>query len=209
MECCARPRSRSRWPQSCVSYLDGVLRETPLPEPVASELRLLSNTLLQISGLQGQALGRSLAGLIVAHRQLWLSQARVHDADKAALLDAPISTGHTFGPAVEETVTLVPSKRRRPPTMRSLQSPSWVRWKKREIFCGFIPSVSGTKCVITGRGLRQLWYRQLNITYLMGRNIPYIMLVVVFSFREPGLWMGVLYLVYSSNIKEKKEVCKK
>ncbi|MGH0180247.1 UNVERIFIED_CONTAM: hypothetical protein FKN15_003671 [Acipenser sinensis] len=66
------------------------------------ELHLLSSTLLQISGLQGQTLGRSLASLIVAHRQLWLSQARVPDVDKTTLLDAPISPGHTFGPAVEE-----------------------------------------------------------------------------------------------------------
>ncbi|MGH0120455.1 UNVERIFIED_CONTAM: hypothetical protein FKN15_066342 [Acipenser sinensis] len=43
-----------------------------------------------------------LASLIVAHRQLWLSQARVPDADNVALLDAPLSPGHTFGPAVEE-----------------------------------------------------------------------------------------------------------
>ncbi|MGH0147378.1 UNVERIFIED_CONTAM: hypothetical protein FKN15_010303 [Acipenser sinensis] len=57
------------------AYLDGILREASLPEPVALELRLLSAMLLQISGLQGQALGRSLASLIVAHRQLWLSQA--------------------------------------------------------------------------------------------------------------------------------------
>ncbi|MGH0166413.1 UNVERIFIED_CONTAM: hypothetical protein FKN15_050764 [Acipenser sinensis] len=84
------------------TYFDGVLREDPLPRPVATELRLLSSTLLQVSGLQGQALGRSLASLVVARRQLWLSQARVPDADKAALLDVPISTGHTFGPAVEE-----------------------------------------------------------------------------------------------------------
>ncbi|MGH0119083.1 UNVERIFIED_CONTAM: hypothetical protein FKN15_031416 [Acipenser sinensis] len=84
------------------AYLDGVMRETPLPMPMAMELHLLSSTLLQISGLQGQALGQSLASLVVAHRQLWLSQARVPDVDKAALLDAPISPGHTFGPAVEE-----------------------------------------------------------------------------------------------------------
>ncbi|MGH0174847.1 UNVERIFIED_CONTAM: hypothetical protein FKN15_068738 [Acipenser sinensis] len=56
----------------------------------------------KISGLQGQALGWSLASLIMARRQLWLSQASVPDADKAALLYAPISPGHTFGPAVEE-----------------------------------------------------------------------------------------------------------
>ncbi|MGH0179287.1 UNVERIFIED_CONTAM: hypothetical protein FKN15_001963 [Acipenser sinensis] len=84
------------------AYLDGILKTAPLPEPVASELRLVSGTLLQISGFQGQALGRSLAGLIVAQRQLWLSQARVPDMDKSALLNAPISPGHTFGPAGEE-----------------------------------------------------------------------------------------------------------
>ncbi|MGH0116145.1 UNVERIFIED_CONTAM: hypothetical protein FKN15_074786 [Acipenser sinensis] len=83
-------------------YMDGVLCEALLPKPVATDLHLLSSTLLQISILQGHALGRSLAGLIVARRQLWRSQARVLDADKAALLDARISPGHTFGPAVEE-----------------------------------------------------------------------------------------------------------
>ncbi|MGH0157738.1 UNVERIFIED_CONTAM: hypothetical protein FKN15_034237 [Acipenser sinensis] len=85
-----------------MAYMDAVLREAPLPELVATELRFLSCTLLQISCLQGQALGWSLGRLIVARRQLWLSQARVPDADKAALLEAPISPRHTFGPAVEE-----------------------------------------------------------------------------------------------------------
>ncbi|MGH0142258.1 UNVERIFIED_CONTAM: hypothetical protein FKN15_075902 [Acipenser sinensis] len=78
------------------AYMDGVLCEALLPELVATELRLLSSTLLKISGLQGQALGWSLASLIVARRQLWLSRARVPDTDKAVLLDAPISPGHTF-----------------------------------------------------------------------------------------------------------------
>ncbi|MGH0155937.1 UNVERIFIED_CONTAM: hypothetical protein FKN15_043459 [Acipenser sinensis] len=82
--------------------MDGVLRESPLPELMATNLCLLSGTLLQISILQGKALGWSLASLIVACRQLWWSQARVPDADKAALLDVPISPEHTFGPAVEE-----------------------------------------------------------------------------------------------------------
>ncbi|MGH0174274.1 UNVERIFIED_CONTAM: hypothetical protein FKN15_067732 [Acipenser sinensis] len=54
-----------------MAYRNGVLYETMFPEPVATELRLLSSTLLQISGLQ--ALGRSLASLVVALRQLWLS----------------------------------------------------------------------------------------------------------------------------------------
>ncbi|MGH0122155.1 UNVERIFIED_CONTAM: hypothetical protein FKN15_042926 [Acipenser sinensis] len=39
---------------------------------------------------------------MVARRQLWLSQARVPDTDKASLLNAAIFPGYTFGPAVEE-----------------------------------------------------------------------------------------------------------
>ncbi|MGH0128328.1 UNVERIFIED_CONTAM: hypothetical protein FKN15_038223 [Acipenser sinensis] len=51
----------------------------------------------------------------------------------------------------------------------------------------FVPSVGGTECIIPG-AYRQLWYRELSDTYQMGRHIPYVMsLVVVFSFREPGL----------------------
>ncbi|MGH0116790.1 UNVERIFIED_CONTAM: hypothetical protein FKN15_051516 [Acipenser sinensis] len=51
---------------------------------------------------KGRPWAEAWRGLVVARRQLWLSQARVPDADKAALLDAPISPGHTFRPAVEE-----------------------------------------------------------------------------------------------------------
>ncbi|MGH0192440.1 UNVERIFIED_CONTAM: hypothetical protein FKN15_013423 [Acipenser sinensis] len=57
--------------------------------------------LLQISSLQRQALGRSLASLVVPRRQLWLSLVRVPDVDKVVLVDALISPEHTFGPAVE------------------------------------------------------------------------------------------------------------
>ncbi|MGH0180940.1 UNVERIFIED_CONTAM: hypothetical protein FKN15_005438 [Acipenser sinensis] len=48
-------------------YLDGILQSATLPEPVASELSLVSGMLLQISGFKGKALGRNLAGLIVAY----------------------------------------------------------------------------------------------------------------------------------------------
>ncbi|MGH0134656.1 UNVERIFIED_CONTAM: hypothetical protein FKN15_018856 [Acipenser sinensis] len=37
----------------------------------------------------------------VPRHQLWLSQARVPDADKASLLNVFISPGYTFGPAME------------------------------------------------------------------------------------------------------------
>ncbi|RXM31580.1 hypothetical protein EOD39_6844 [Acipenser ruthenus] len=74
------------------AYLDGILQSAPLCELVASELCLVSITVLQIFGFQGQALGRSLC-IVVAHRQLWLSQGRVSDEDKSALLNEPISPG--------------------------------------------------------------------------------------------------------------------
>ncbi|MGH0163920.1 UNVERIFIED_CONTAM: hypothetical protein FKN15_046174 [Acipenser sinensis] len=115
------------------AYLDSVLREAPLPELVAMELHLLSSTLLQISDIQGQALGRSLASLIVAHRQLWLSQARVPDVDKTTLLDAPISPGHTFGPAVEEILQKSHRVHDSSQQMAALLPPcssAWGRWSR-------------------------------------------------------------------------------
>ncbi|MGH0138659.1 UNVERIFIED_CONTAM: hypothetical protein FKN15_031915 [Acipenser sinensis] len=66
------------------------------------ELSLVNNHLLQLSKYNGQALARSTAALVAARRQLWLAQARVCDKDKAPLLDAPVTPGHTFGPAVDE-----------------------------------------------------------------------------------------------------------
>ncbi|MGH0122035.1 UNVERIFIED_CONTAM: hypothetical protein FKN15_007379 [Acipenser sinensis] len=77
-----------------------------LPEhPSASlraELALVAQFLVKIAQLNAWAQGRSIASLVVTRRQLWLSQARVQEPDKAPLLDAPITPGHTFGPAVEE-----------------------------------------------------------------------------------------------------------
>ncbi|MGH0141488.1 UNVERIFIED_CONTAM: hypothetical protein FKN15_068485 [Acipenser sinensis] len=82
------------------AYLDRILHSVTLPELLASELHTVSFTLLQISGFQGHALGRSLAGLVMAHQSVAVSGEG--PGDKSTLLDAPISPGHTFGPAVEE-----------------------------------------------------------------------------------------------------------
>ncbi|MGH0136502.1 UNVERIFIED_CONTAM: hypothetical protein FKN15_007904 [Acipenser sinensis] len=67
-----------------------------------TELGLIAQLLVKLAQLNARAKGRSIASLVVARRQLWLSQARVQEPDKAPLLDAPITPGHTFGPAVEE-----------------------------------------------------------------------------------------------------------
>ncbi|MGH0132130.1 UNVERIFIED_CONTAM: hypothetical protein FKN15_049991 [Acipenser sinensis] len=73
----------------------------PSPQQL-EELCLVNKNLLRISKLNGQAVGRNLTALIAARRHLCLSQARVSDGDKALLLGAPITPGHTFGPAVDE-----------------------------------------------------------------------------------------------------------
>ncbi|MGH0156484.1 UNVERIFIED_CONTAM: hypothetical protein FKN15_031453 [Acipenser sinensis] len=66
------------------------------------ELRLISRNLLRLSKLSGQAIGRNLAALVIARRQLWLSQACVLNGEKTALLDAPVTPGHTFCLVVDE-----------------------------------------------------------------------------------------------------------
>ncbi|MGH0140778.1 UNVERIFIED_CONTAM: hypothetical protein FKN15_035280 [Acipenser sinensis] len=123
--CSRRKRAYAAEAQSntaSVLTMDGVLHEALLPELVATELHLLSSTLLQISGLQGQDLVQCLASLIVARR--------VPDADKAALLDAPISSGHTFGPAVEEILQRSHQEReasRQEATLLPLRASTWGR----------------------------------------------------------------------------------
>ncbi|MGH0130429.1 UNVERIFIED_CONTAM: hypothetical protein FKN15_042421 [Acipenser sinensis] len=83
------------------AQLMGSLSENHRPSSQQlDELHLISRNLLQLSKLSGQAIGRNLAALVAARRQLWLCQARVLDGDKMALLDVLVTPGHTFGPAV-------------------------------------------------------------------------------------------------------------
>ncbi|MGH0148382.1 UNVERIFIED_CONTAM: hypothetical protein FKN15_037474 [Acipenser sinensis] len=85
-------------------YQAALLRDLPECPSAAlrSELGTLSQLLVKLAQLNARAQGRSIASMVVGRRQLWLSQARVQEPDKAPLLDAPITPGHTFGPAVEE-----------------------------------------------------------------------------------------------------------
>ncbi|MGH0137859.1 UNVERIFIED_CONTAM: hypothetical protein FKN15_067977 [Acipenser sinensis] len=85
-------------------YQASLVKDLPehLSVSLRAELALVAQLLVKIAQLNAQAQGRSIASLVVARRQLWLSQARVQEPDKAPLLDAPITPGHTFGPAVEE-----------------------------------------------------------------------------------------------------------
>ncbi|MGH0125133.1 UNVERIFIED_CONTAM: hypothetical protein FKN15_075702 [Acipenser sinensis] len=85
-------------------YQAALLRDLPecLSAALRTELGTIAQLLVKLAQLNARAQGRSIASLVVARRQLWLSQARVQEPDKVPLLDAPISPGHTFGPAVEK-----------------------------------------------------------------------------------------------------------
>ncbi|MGH0141046.1 UNVERIFIED_CONTAM: hypothetical protein FKN15_007575 [Acipenser sinensis] len=117
--------------------LQGSLSHRPTPQQL-EELQLVNKNLLRISNFNGQAVGRNLAALVAARRQLWLSQARIADGDKAQLLDSPITSGHTFGPAVddmlqrshqalESTKDLVHLLPKRPPPVHTQPAPAKVK----------------------------------------------------------------------------------
>ncbi len=65
------------------------------------ELRSATDLALRATKTTAQAIGRSMAGLVVLERHLWLTLMEIKDADKVSFLDAPISPSGLFGPAVE------------------------------------------------------------------------------------------------------------
>ncbi|MGH0131249.1 UNVERIFIED_CONTAM: hypothetical protein FKN15_055175 [Acipenser sinensis] len=82
----------------------------------------------------GRYTAADLAGLVVVRRQLWLSQARVPDADKAALLDAPISPGHTFGQAVEDILQKSLRDREASRQVAALLPPCTPAWNRSSLW---------------------------------------------------------------------------
>ncbi|MGH0158193.1 UNVERIFIED_CONTAM: hypothetical protein FKN15_040458 [Acipenser sinensis] len=101
----------------------------PTPQQL-EELWLVNKNLLRISKFNGQAAGRNLAVLIYTRRQHWLPKVRIADGDKAPLRDAPITPGHTSGPAVDDMLQRESMKElvrlpleRPPPVCKG--APSW------------------------------------------------------------------------------------
>ncbi len=74
------------------------------PDPATlRELRreLRTDLALRATKTTAQAIGRSMASLVVLERHLWLTLTEIKDADRVSFLDAPISPSGLFGPAVE------------------------------------------------------------------------------------------------------------
>ncbi len=72
------------------------------PDPATlRELRSATDLALRATKTTAQAIGRSMASLVVLERDLWLTLTEIKDADRVSFLDAPISPSGLFGPAVK------------------------------------------------------------------------------------------------------------
>ncbi len=72
------------------------------PDPATlRELRSATDLALRATKTTAQAIGRSMASLVVLEHHLWLTLMEIKDTDKVSFLDAPISPSGLFGPAVE------------------------------------------------------------------------------------------------------------
>ncbi len=65
------------------------------------DLRSATDQALHATKATAQAIGRSMSSLIMLERHLWLTMTEMKEADKIPFLDAPVSSGSLFGPAVE------------------------------------------------------------------------------------------------------------
>ncbi len=72
------------------------------PDPATlRELRSATDLALRATKTSAQAIGRSMASLVVLEHHLWLTLTEIKDAEKVPFLDAPISPSGLFGPVVE------------------------------------------------------------------------------------------------------------
>lgn len=77
------------------------LDESSSSEPAFRDLRSTTDLALRATKATAQAIGRSMANLVVLERHLWLNLTEIKESDKVAFLDAPVSPCGLFGPAVE------------------------------------------------------------------------------------------------------------
>ncbi len=75
--------------------------ESNLNPAAFNELCSATDLALRITKMTAQAIGRSMASLVLLERHLWLNLTEMKDADKVPFLDSPVSPDGLFGPAVE------------------------------------------------------------------------------------------------------------
>ncbi len=73
----------------------------PLDSASLRDLRSATDPALRATKATAQAIGRSMSSLIVLECHLWLTMMEMKEEDKVSFLDAPVSSGSLFGPAVK------------------------------------------------------------------------------------------------------------
>ncbi|KAL7401893.1 hypothetical protein ABVT39_006104 [Epinephelus coioides] len=84
-------------------YLEGLIQdlESKCPAEFLPEMAMVVDTVIQGARTQARFLGNSLVQLTMTRQHIWLSQSGLLDSDQAAVIDAEITLGEVFGPAVE------------------------------------------------------------------------------------------------------------
>lgn len=77
------------------------LDEGGLDSEVFKELRSVTDFTLRAIKTMAQAIGRSMGFLVVLNRHLWLTLTELKDAERRALLNAPVCATGLFGDAVD------------------------------------------------------------------------------------------------------------
>ncbi|RXN22460.1 Glycosyltransferase LARGE1 [Labeo rohita] len=105
-------------------YLESMLQDLSSTltegESTPEALRVV-DMLIRGTSAHAQALGQSMANMVQARRQIWLSQANLLDQDCMAVTAAPLVPGEVFGPPAE--AALEQSRRTRELTRSVVRAP--------------------------------------------------------------------------------------
>lgn len=77
------------------------MEESGQHQDAFKELRTATDLALRATKATAQAVGKTMASLVVLERHLWLNLTEIRDAEKMAFLDSPVSPKGLFGPAVD------------------------------------------------------------------------------------------------------------
>lgn len=92
------------------------------PDPATfRELRSATDLALRATKTTAQAIGRSVASLVVLECHLWLNLTEIKNADRTAFLDSPVSPTGLFGPTVDSLVERFTAAQKSSQTMHHFQ----------------------------------------------------------------------------------------
>lgn len=115
-------------------------------QSLVDEMTQVSSLLTHLHIEIARATGKSLAGVILSRRQLWLSQTKMPQSVQKPFLDLPVTAGHIFGPGVDAILEQTTKLRKDRETLQTFMGPPAPRvsaqsqWQPRS---QFPPTVAG------------------------------------------------------------------